>query len=289
MGWSNIVLTENPVTTYDTFHLDLPRHRLASISTTKRDMGGYWDASFDLIPDSREEAQALLANCLGRQVEIFNDDGQVAWEGMVNTITMETGTATLVNSLNDMGNKVWCRYTAIGGANVLRSTVYENAQSQAKYGIKEFVLSGGEIAVASANQFASLYRDWNYWPRPNLQQINTEGQVLSVPRLTLKCIGYIRTFEWLTYNQTVLTGTASTQVVMTAIVTACGQFVADTVIEPNNTVVTREYDADRKALDIMESLASLGDSDGYAWVMGMTKGRLFYLTRAVPPVRPSSA
>lgn len=288
MAWGGIVLTENPVTTYDTFHLNLPRERLANIRATQRDMGGYWQADFDIIPESREEAQALLANCLGRQVEIFHDYGEVAWEGMVNTITMETGTATIVNSLNDMGNKVWCRYTAIGAAAVSRSTVYTNALSQAKYGVKEFVLSGGEIAAASANQFAQQYRDWNFWPRPNLQQINTEGQVLAIPRLTLKCIGYIRTFEWLTYNQTVLNGTTSSQVVMAAIVAACGQFVRASEIEPNNTLVTREYDADRKALDIMESIASLGDAEGQAWLIGMTKGRYFYYTAAVPPERPSS-
>jgi len=289
MAWGGIVLTENPVTTYDTFHLNLPRTRVSNIRTTKRDMGGYWEASFQIIPESREEAQALLANILGRQVQIFHDYGDLAWEGMVNTVEMETGTSTLINSLNDMGNKVWCRYTAIGGASVSRSTVYQNATSQAKYGIKDFVLSGGEINSASADQYAKLYRDWNYWPRPNLQQINTEGQVLDLPRLTVKCIGYIRAFDWRVYNQTVLTGTATIQVVMTAIVTACGQFVADTVIEPNNTLVTQEYDADRKALDIMESLASLGDSDGYAWLMGMTVGRLFYLTQAVPPIRPVSS
>lgn len=286
MAWGGAVLTENPVTTYDTFHLMLPRERIANVRTTNRDMGGYWQADFEVIPESREEAQVLLANCLGRQVELFHDYGEIGWEGLVNTVQLDTGTATLINSLNDMGNKVWCRYTAIGASTVSRSTVYENAVSQAKYGIKEHVLSGGEINAASANQYASLYRDWNYWPRPNLQQINTEGNVLAVPRLLLKCIGYIRTLEWRTYNQTVLTGTATSQAVITAIVTACGQFVRDSTIEPNNTLVTREYDADRKALDVMESIASLGDSDGYAWLIGMTKARHFYFRPAVPPIRP---
>jgi len=285
MAWGGIVLTENPVTDYDTFHLALPRNRLANIRTTKRDMGGYWQADFDILPESREEAQVLLANCLGRHVEIHHDYGDLAWEGMVNSVVLETGTATIINSLNDMGNDVWCRYTPIGGTTVARSTVYESAMSKAKFATKQFVLGGGEIAAASADQFASLYRDWNFWPRPTLQQINTEGQVRALPGLTLKCIGYIRTFEWMVYNQTILTGTALASTVMQAIVTACGQFVASSVIGPNNTVITREYDADRHPLDIMESIASLGDSDGYTWVIGMTRGRKFYFTQATPPFR----
>jgi hypothetical protein len=288
MAWGSVVLTENPVTNRPKFHLSLPMSRIGNLRVKHRDMGGMWEASFDFLPDDRVEALSMLHACLGRQVQVFDSDGRIDFEGLVSTIEMDTGKARIENSLNDMGNKVWARYTALGGTTVSRSTVYQNSPSQSLYGIKEVVLSAGEVASTAANQFASNYLNRIYAPTPQLSQIDTGGTALSKPALRLRCIGYIRALEWRTYNQTALTGSTNAETVIAAIVTACGQFVSSTKYDPNNTQVTREYDQDRKALDIIESIVSLGDANGYSWVYGMEAGRTFYYRAASPPVRPAS-
>jgi hypothetical protein len=249
-------------------------------------MGGMLSASFSVRPASRDEALQLLHSGLGRNVELFDDKGRKDWEGFINTVELATGTATLSNSLNDVGNKVWARYTAVGGTTVSRSTVYQKTVSQSQLGIKELVLSAGEVSSAVAAQWASNYLDTVYQATPRLDGIDTGGTALAQPRLTIKCLGYVHALSWRTYNQTASTGSDTAQNVIMAIVTACGQFVKTSYIGPNATPVTKEYDQDRKAYDIIDSICQLGDSNKYAWVWGMTTDRHFYYDAAAPAVRP---
>lgn len=289
MGWGSVIITENPVVGSIPYHMNLPLDRIANLSVTHRDQGGMWSASFELIPASRAELLQFLHSGLGRNVEVFDDTGRKNWEGFVNTVELNTGVARFSNSLNDVGNKVWARYTAVGGASVLRSTVYQKAASQAQLGIKEMVLSAGEVSAAVAAQFASNYLDLIYSPTPNLDGIDTSATLLGQPQLAVKCLGYVKTLGWRVYNQTASAGTDTAQNVITAIVTACGQFVKTKYVGPNDTSVTKEYDQDRKADDIIDSIAQLGDANKYAWVWGMEADRHFYYRPASPAIRPTSA
>jgi len=285
MAISNIVISENPVSTWEQFHLLLPRTRFAEEETTKRDMGGDYQASFNMVPESRDEALTFLNSGLGRDVKFVSDDGIATWRGYVNTIRLSTGTATIENSLNDMANKVWVRYTPVGGGTVTRSTVYQSVVSQARYGIKEEIISGGEISLAVANQIAQNYLALNFWPRPTLKEINLSGSLLETPRLEISCHGYCRTLEWRTYNQTATTAQSTASVIVAAVITAVGQFVKSSRIQVNGTVLTQELDSDRRAADLLGGIADVGDSQGYVFLYGIEGDREFYYRQAAPPVK----
>jgi hypothetical protein len=167
--------------------------------------------------------------------------------------------------------------------------VYQKTASQALFGIKEMVLSAGEVSAAVAGQFASNYLDLIYSPTPSLDGINTGSELMTSPKLSVKCLGYASCLGWRVYNQTASTGTDTAQNVVHAVITACGQFIKTHYVGPNDTSVTKEYDQDRKADDIIDSITQLGDANKYAWVWGMGADRHFYFQPGSPPVRPTSA
>jgi hypothetical protein len=77
----------------------------------------------------------------------------------------------------------------------------------------------------------------------------------------------------------------------TTAATGLAQFVARKTIGPNATSVTKVYDADRRAFDILESNARLGDSSNNRWIIYMrgrtatqAVGREFVFEQASPAV-----
>jgi hypothetical protein len=100
--------------------------------------------------------------------------------------------------------------------------------------------------------------------------------------LAITCWGYFRTLYWMTYNQTALTGSDYVSTIIAAVITACGQFVGATSIANNPTLVTKEYDADRFAGDILFGLTKLGDSAFRRYVIGMYEGRRLIYEQAAP-------
>lgn len=285
MPIATIVITENPVSAGEMYEQTLTRGMFTDPSSTHRDQGGFWQASFSYIPTSREDAIRTLNQGLGRNVVFHNDIGAVSWEGFVNTITMDTGAAKITNSLNDMANKVWTRYTPVGGGAVARGTVIESAISQARFGIKEQPLSGGEISNIIADQLTQSYLNLFYWPRPQLESVKLGGSLLDIPKINISCHGYFRTLDWRVYNQTIILGTQTAAAQLSDIIGAVGQFVNTATYEPNSSIVTREYDADRTPADLCRSIADLGNQAYRIFIVGMEENRHFYYREAAPPVR----
>jgi hypothetical protein len=77
--------------------------------------------------------------------------------------------------------------------------------------------------------------------------------------------------------------------------TGAGEFINSLERGPNTTTVTKELDADRKARDIIDDMAALGDADNNRWLVqgrGRTatsvKGRRVVFKQAAPVVVPPS-
>ena len=68
--------------------------------------------------------------------------------------------------------------------------------------------------------------------------------------------------------------------VVAAIITAVGQFVASTRIDANATQIAQKHDADRTADAILKSIASVGGADDNPWVVGIDASRGFYYQEA---------
>lgn len=286
MPVKSIVITENPVSAWEMYEQTLPVGRFKDPSATHRDQGGFWQAGFEYVPTSKNDALAMLNNGLGRNVVFYNEHGQINWEGFINTVVMNTGAASIKNSLNDMTNKVWTRYTPIGGGAVTRGTVIENAVSQARYGIKERPLSGGEISNTIADQLSQTYLNLNFWPRPQLDRLSLGKSTLGLPEIKISCHGYFRTLEWMVWNQTLVAGTQSASAQIQEIVEGgVAPFVKTAFYAANASVISREFDADRKASDIVQSIADVGNAEYRIFIVGMEEDRHFYYKESAPPVR----
>jgi hypothetical protein len=284
MGSASVVISENPVTSWESFHQEIPVRNLLedSLKLVDRDMGGFYSASFVLETDNRELAIDYLNNGPGRQLHVYNDKSNVDWEGFINRITIDRGSAKTANWLDRMENKVWTRYQPIGGGSVTRSTVYNSTLSQSRFGIKEGVINGGQLGAAEAAQKANTHLQQVFWPTPELEGLNFGADAFERARLVFSCLGWWHTLGWRTYNQTALTGTVGASSLVSTIVTAVGQFVASSTIQANATPVTRELDADRRAGEMIESICDLGDSNFLLYVAGMEAGRKFYYRQAAP-------
>ena len=106
------------------------------------------------------------------------------------------------------------------------------------------------------------------------------------PYLSILCNGYIDTLNWQMYNQTVATGNQAASLQINDILTAKGQFIANWLLSPNGTAVTKVYDTDRSAGGIIADIARLGDWDGTRWLVRMLPGRQLVYKQAKPPFYP---
>jgi len=268
----------------ETYHEELSVGRFADEVYELRDIGGFYSCQFKVVKPSKEWAIEFLNNGVGRHIEFHGDKSQLVWEGFVNTVEMKVGAATMRCSLTDMTNRTWCRYQPLSGGAVARSANQEHLVSQGRFGIKEEVLNAGQVSAVEANQRAQAYLRQYYWPTPELEGIRT-GQMAEGVDITVHGLGYWHTLGWRTYNQTVATGTDNAAAIVLAVVAACGQFVKSTEYDGNGTSVTKVYDADRRAKDIIESICDMGDPEYNLFVAGMEADRHFYYRQAAPSRR----
>lgn len=278
MYTGSIVLSHNPVTAWETFQETLHIGDWSRLRSVKRDMGGYYSASWQMPLRNRPWATGWLFNGLGRDVGLFTLDGRSYWEGFVNEIILDTGTIKIAMSLREVANKVWGRRIPVGGGNVARSTVANHAASQGRFGVKEEVLNCGEMSAAPAEDLAQKYLNLHYWPK--LSRFSwSQGK----PGLTFRCLGYWHTLNWRIYTQTILAGEANASTVVAAVIAEMGDFVASSTIETNTTQIAQKLDSDRRGGDIVESVAEAGDSAYHRFIVGIEAVRHFYYRETARP------
>lgn len=298
-GIGSIVIDNNPLlsATVDTYRRTLMpgEWKEGSYYHEIKAMGGFWLSSFQII-GPRTIIEEWLESGLGRRVRSFLPDGRLAWEGYVNTIRLETAGLTYEVSLDRMSNRVWTSYISsapsqevgstvqindpealarlllFGETNKTRGTVYNNTVSQGKYGIKEIVLSGGEMSATIANQTAQAYLALAYDPIRGQMRIQGGSDRAEPVKLTIECQGYMRTLGWRTYNHTG-GSTAQVAALIATIVSAVGAFIASTAIDANTSAVAEDYNTDRFAESILLDLARVGDASFNRYVLGVYNDR----------------
>jgi hypothetical protein len=181
------------------------------------------------------------------------------------------------------------RYRVRGESTTSRSAVQTNAPSIAKFGRKEFVLSGGELeSTDTADNLAQQYLDLHEWPRPSPVRLDPEKELSEYPFIDARCRGWFDTLGWCTYNQTTSTDSqaASAQVGTVVTDSDVGQFVQFTDIGSNDVSVSKEYDADRRGGDIVRDIARLGDKNNNRFLAYMTDDRTLVYKQSAPPKEP---
>jgi len=278
-----IELSPNPVTLFDTsFHQEFHGPAILNPKKTKRDIGGFYDASWEIRTSDKELALELLTNGLGREVRFFNEKANLDWEGYLNRVTIDRRIARVTAALDRMENSVWTRYTPLAGGAVTRSTVKSHAVSIARFGTKQGILNGGQIDLTEANQKAQAALNLSFWPKPEPEAFVFGQRGDDDFRILFKCLGWWHTLNWLVYNQTVTSGTMAASAFVDVLLNTCGTFFASRDIQSNGTSVTREHDADQRGGEIVEAVCELGDSNNRVWVAGGEAERRFYFREGAP-------
>lgn len=219
MAYDTIVIENNPVNVLESFHQELNQDEFNIQSIITRDMGGFWSAKFRILQPRRNYALQMLANGPGRSVKFFNEKSICVWEGFISKVTVDTGAASAFNDIQPVANDVWVRYRDIITGNLTRSTHATHTNSQNKYGQKDWVLSGGQLAGAVADQKADNYLNLNFWATPQLDsfEIGRAGGGGEI-NLQIQCLGWWHTLDWRVYNQTVDVGSVNTSTLMDEII-----------------------------------------------------------------------
>jgi len=203
-----IQIKQNPVTSWESYSHTFsasPDEKTPGYfgeKFTQRAEGGFYRAEFS-IRGPYDFLSGFMQNALGREVTFFGDDGSIVWEGYIHEMEYDAGSVAYSIDLGDMANAVWVRYRVRGTSTTVRSGVQTDANSIAKYGRKEFVLSGGELeSTDTADDVALQYLDLHKWPVPGPSRIDPEKELEEYPTIKVSCRGWFDTINWTTYNQT---------------------------------------------------------------------------------------
>jgi len=289
-----IKIKHNPVTSWETYSHTF--HKSADdkdagyfgLSFSRRAEGGFHRASFS-VRESPDFQSAFMENALGREVQIYGNEGDLVWEGYIDGMDYDGGKAVYSVDLGGMANAVWVRFRQRGQTTTERSVVQTDDDSIARFGRKEFVLSAGELESTDIpNNVALQYLNLSKWPIPTPTRINPEQELAEYPTIAVDCRGWFDTLGWCTYNQTASTDNqgATSQISTILADTDISQFVAGSELGTNSTSVSKEYDADRRGDAIAQDIARLGDAQGNRWVIYMDKGRILRFDFAAPPTEP---
>jgi hypothetical protein len=248
-------------------------------SASERAEGGYYRANITMTGPLDYLADFMLGGLM-RDVKFFSGSGSQGvqcWEGFIYEMTLNRKTAEIKISMDRVANNVWMRYRVTGSGTTVRSDAQADATSQARYGIRDYVLTGGElensvVADSKCKQYLALNRQ----PKPTRSGPGRPDEEYS---LEIICRGYFDTLNNQCYNAT---GGASqgASAEVTTIIAAKGQFVASTEIRSNATPVSEVYDVDRRTGDIIQDIARLGDANPKRWLARMTNNRVFQFVPA---------
>lgn len=268
MPIASIEINANPVTAWENYHRTLYPRLVGSsdgffdYDRGKEAEGGYGRCRFK-FPGGRPELEEFFELGLGRDIKVFNDRGGYDYCGMILAMRMNTEFHIVRKSLQHVFNSAWARYDATEGASpTQRSNVWNNLESQARFGEIQRVIGGGQQSdLSSIDQAVQNRLDWFAWP-----MIDPDFDA-GVPGAYIEVIaaGWQYTLAWMAYNQIVETGDANLSTVAIDVLTCTPDvtpFIASYDIKTNVIQVPREYDVDRTPLDVLVSLAGMGDSAG---------------------------
>lgn len=276
---NSIVIRQNPVLTWERFSKTLlaARGDFTGYQDDDRAMGGFWSCSFSYT-DAPYKLYDMFNNGMCREVMAYGYGMSVLHEGLICEMVLNVPPDRLTTTIKSVFNKMWMRSDHDDDGETERSTALENTRSQERHGERERIMTGGQInSLSVADQAVQTILDVRGWPSVSIDRGRAKGK----PHLEIFARGYIETLDWTVWNQTAVAGTQGMSDEFEDVF-AAAEFVSAVVVEPNATLVTKEYDADMKRLSVGFSLAKLGDSENNRWIAYMTEGRVLHLAQAAP-------
>lgn len=248
---------------------------------TISDTIGFDQASFTLT-GSPEYLIDWYEKGLVYDVVWHSPEGSIVWEGYVNRLSLSIGDAVIIKSIDDMANRVILKYTPLDTsqtppvAGAQTTVTKDDTASQARYGVKVYVASGAECTAATADDNALAYLSW-LTRIPQTETISVgQGKATSL-QVTMR--GYAYLANWYTYTQTVSSGTADADAIVSLVLAADPNSVlsTSTLNIDGNTTATEQYrDEHTAAWKVVQELANRGQetaSVGYRWHCGIYEHR----------------
>lgn len=248
---------------------------------------GFDTCAFD-IRDRQTTLAELFSNGLGRRITRYSPDGNfTVWDGYISEMTLhQPGLPPITVSLAGMSNRSSTRYTPIDAATnpptespEATTAVVNDAASQERYGIKEKTFRPPKInrmTAGNAAQNAAMITAIHRLPRPQPDFSKRSAEL----KLEVKGEGFMHTLEWRVYNQTANSGLDYVYNIAAAIVSAVGQFIANTSLDNSNTQIQKYFNRDDTAFDILQAAAALGDNTNKRWLFYVLEDRRLYYKQA---------
>lgn len=275
---------------------DLSSVALSGLSFEQHANGGMISASITLALDS-VDSQRLFEHALGWHVVVKNLAQAIVFEGWVNRITRGFGAIQGEHGpLQDVINRASVVYTPIldpttnpittGPQTV--TTIADDADSQARYGIFEQVINGGQLLLYGATDEAAQLRDSTIISRrwPVMSENVTIG-TSAVPTVTLDALGYSqRLRSWIVNDATQATVRYDTKIGIVIALDPMGITQTGT-IDANASLASREEIENRTAWDVLDNLCQRGDATYQRYTWGIYADRR--LDYRVQPARAAPA
>lgn len=140
-----------------------------------------------------------LVALVGNRINLYNDFDTCVWVGLVEEVTVEYGALQIGRTTAGMATRVAVDYTTerVGGVMENKRTAWaEDLDSMAVYGIRELIISRGNLSDDRAEKRRDLY----------LSQLKTPQWVVrfgsgAAGGATIRCHGLFDTYDWTLYTQ----------------------------------------------------------------------------------------
>lgn len=242
-----------PVKQGKTFVADITKFQ-DDYRRTVRLQGGYW------------QAVMTIRKPLGELIEIFNNwlgfhfeesvGGVITWEGMVYEMTLNLPYSSRVKTLDKMSNYVKATYTS--GSSTATTAAAQQAQSIARYGRKEELLSLDQLNSTTATALRDTYLAESAWPWPRPQDQGGGDEAT----LDIICCGYVFCMNW-RYTTTADNSSSNVGAWISSIITTdCADFIVAGSLAANSMSLTKTLQTPQRCWDQILTLVSLGDVNG---------------------------
>ncbi len=237
------------------------------------DRYGFESATLQYTGDADMAVAAL--NLLGRSLTVVGPYGRVCWEGMFHRIGVSASGQDHSISLENVANTVKVRFTAPFGSSAVSST-YSDTASQARYGVKHLVQTGGADTLAAANSLAQRILNERKDPLPDTAvQLQTGAADKVGWLMTLDCVGLYEELGWCVTSNTTTSTAATTTQVATLLASDPNAWIVAGDIVASGISDTQFIAEDTTRRAKIETLLGQGDSSNQPLSWGVYENRAF--------------
>lgn len=245
--------------------------------------GGFAGAAFRMSMN-RNDAEDFFYNALRRHVTRYDPDGQtVAWEGLIDEVTLDYGVAKITLSMTGVANRVIAQYRLanhtplppISERRGVKAGAINDTTSQGLYGILQANIVLGRSTSAFAGQAQQIFLTEHAYPHP-LEQFSIGAGTGGGVGVAVKCKGYYYTLDESIYKQTATSGSQNADTTIDAILVASGSFIGGCALTTNTMQAPSYFNDGQTALAVVEQLVGAGDITNARWIAAVYDNRKFF-------------